>query len=99
MDKCKMLVALLLAILPIRSTNISCMDLLNQDITPQNTIIAFDLHGVVFELQKYDIAKKILALSTKGLFWHISNPFFWRRIYQLFAEGKVFESVFFELSE
>lgn len=68
-------------------------------ITPQSTIITFDIHGVLFNLDW----KKIMQLVWRnkrswGLITYIINPRFLYNTRQLAKKGTVLENIIIELS-
>ncbi len=72
---------------------------LTQDVTPQSTIIAFDLHNVVFKKQTGRIVMQSLKLLSKGTWRYTFNPRLWYRFYKIKRTSYVAEDVFRKIAK
>jgi FMN phosphatase YigB (HAD superfamily) len=70
-----------------------------QTIRPENTIIAFDLHDVIFEISTTKLFKKLAHLAWRGdngyaVAKALINPFFWYAFFNIKSETGVWEERF-----
>lgn len=70
---------------------------LSEQITPANTVIAFDLHEVLFDRSKLRIAAKSLKLVYKGMWRYLFNYRFLKTVARLRRELVVEEAIVNEL--
>lgn len=64
-------------------------------ITPANTLIAFDLHDVIFQKSPTQILRELLAMRKKGTIVKVMlNPYFWNYIRKLKKQTNVAEDLF-----
>ncbi|MFC1841900.1 HAD hydrolase-like protein [Candidatus Dependentiae bacterium] len=69
-------------------------------ITPQNTIVTFDLHDVIVNYDYWEIAKTIFKHKKKlKLFIALLNPFVWWSIIKLMYKNAVAEQYIFEIGQ
>lgn len=71
---------------------------LSQEITPQTTVIVFDLHNVVFKQQTRKMVLSCLRLISKGTWRYTLNPALWYRVYKIKANSFVAEDVFHKVT-
>lgn len=63
-----------------------------RDISPTNTIILFDLHGVLFKSDTLAMIKLIILSPCAGqIFLHLINPFFLYDVFQLYCHVYITE--------
>jgi FMN phosphatase YigB (HAD superfamily) len=67
---------------------------LHKAVTPQTTIIAFDLHNVVFKKQTRKIVMQGIRLLSKGTWRYTFSPRLWYRFYKIRAQSDVAEDIF-----
>lgn len=66
-----------------------------EQITHENTLIAFDLHDVIFQKSPTQILREILLIKGKGRIVKLAmNPYFWGYIKKLKNETNVAEDLF-----
>ncbi len=65
-----------------------------QSVTPETTIIVFDLHNVVFKRQTAKIVARCLKLLPRGTWRYTFNPVVWYRVYRLHTHSHVAEDIF-----
>jgi len=70
-----------------------CSPLLNP-VTPESTIIAFDLHDVVFKKQTRKIVMQGLRLLPRGTWRYTFSPRVWYRLYKIRSQSDVAEDIF-----
>lgn len=70
-----------------------------QKVTPESTVIAFDLHNVVFKKRTTRIFLSCIKLIPKGTWRYTLNPFLWLSAYRVSLQTKVAEDVFQRLAE
>lgn len=70
---------------------------IKQKVTPENTIIIFDLHEVLFERYKTAIAYNVIKLASKGMWYYMFNPFFWAKAKSLYSKGLIWEQIYKDL--
>lgn len=68
-------------------------------VTPETTIIAFDLHNVVFKKQTRKIVMQGLRLLPKGTWRYTLSPRLWYRFYKLRAQSAVAEDIFHKIAQ
>jgi FMN phosphatase YigB (HAD superfamily) len=68
--------------------------------TPENTILVFDLHGVLFQSQQMRMARIIMQWLywNPVLLWYVYNPVFWYDLYAAASKEAGTERVFYELA-
>ena len=66
-------------------------------ITPDSTVIAFDLHNVVFKKQMRKIVMHSIKLLPKGTWRYTFNPRVWYRLYKIRRFSQVAEDVFIKM--
>ena len=71
---------------------------LSQEVAPETTIIAFDLHNVVFKKQKRKIIMQNIRLLTKGAWRYTFSPRLWYRFYKIRRNSDVAEDIFQKIS-
>ena len=67
-------------------------------VTPETTVIAFDLHNVVFKKQTRKIVMQGLKLLSKGTWRYTFNPRLWYRVYKTHRTSHVAEDIFKKMS-
>lgn len=67
-------------------------------ITPDTTIMVFDLHNVVFKSQRRKIVVSCLKLMPRGTWRYTLNPAVWYKVYRLRAQSDVAEDIFHKVS-
>ncbi len=72
---------------------------LTSEVTPESTLIAFDLHNVVFKKQTRKIVMQGLRLLSKGTWRYTLNPRLWYRAYRVKSQSGVAEDIFEKLSK
>lgn len=70
---------------------------ITQEINSNNTLIAFDLHDVIFKKLYKKIAYKTMLLIPKGMYRSIFNPFFWHKAVTLYNKKIIWEDLFYRL--
>jgi FMN phosphatase YigB (HAD superfamily) len=75
---------------------IACLD---RKVNPQSTVLAFDLHEVVFNRLKMEIMMHVLTLMPRGMWWYACNYYFLKDIYRLRSEVVIEEAIFKKLIE
>ncbi len=68
-------------------------------VTPETTVIAFDLHNVVFKKQTRKIVMQGLRLLPKGTWRYTLSPRLWYRFYKLRSQSAVAEDIFEKMSQ
>lgn len=68
-------------------------------ISPENTLIAFDLHDVIFRKIHKIMTYKALLLISKGMYWYLLNPFFWHKAINISKEDLIWEDFYYKLIE
>lgn len=71
---------------------------LETSITPDTTVIVFDLHNVVFKSQRRKIVFSCLKLMRQGTWRYTLNPALWYKVYRLRAQSEVAEEIFHKVS-
>ncbi len=71
---------------------------LTQPVTPDSTVIVFDLHNVVFKKQTRKIIISCLKLIPRGTWKYTFNPALWYRVYRLKAVSHVAEDIFLKMT-
>lgn len=71
---------------------------LSNSITPENTVIVFDLHNVVFKRQTRKIVAACLKLLPQGTWRYTFNPGVWYRVYRLHEHSHVAEDIFHKIT-
>ncbi len=69
-----------------------------QVVTPQTTIIAFDLHNVVFKKQTRKIVMQGIRLLPQGTWRYTFSPRLWYRFYKIRSQSDVAEDIFQKMS-
>lgn len=67
-------------------------------VTPETTVIVFDLHNVVFKSQRRKIVVSCLKLMRKGTWRYTLNPALWYKVYRLRAHSAVAEDIFHKVT-
>lgn len=67
-------------------------------VTPDTTIIVFDLHNVVFKSQRRKIVFSCLKLMRQGTWRYTLNPALWYKVYRLRAHSAVAEDIFHKVT-
>lgn len=80
----------------IKITNINS-DCLKQNINPETTIIAFDLHNVVFKKKYHEMAFSALKNIPLKLWLRVFSPYFWTKLYKFKGQSTVAEDIFRKL--
>lgn len=81
------------------NSKLSFTDCLAEPISPTNTVIAFDLHNVIFK-KKYNEIVVIMLKSLKlSVLPTLINPKFWHKVYKLQTRTKVAEDLFIKLTD
>ncbi len=73
-------------------------DSLTRPITPETTVIVFDLHNVVLKKQLRKILFTSIKLMSQGTWRYTLNPALWYQVYRLRAHSDVAEDIFEKLS-
>ena len=73
------------------------IDSLKRPITPETTVIVFDLHNVVLKKQLRKIVFASLKLMSQGTWRYTLNPGLWYQVYRLKAHSDVAEDIFQKL--
>lgn len=68
-----------------------------REINKENTVIAFDLHEVIFEKVHFEMALHILKATIKGFIFYLLNPFFLYDVRKLSSETIIWEDFFSKL--
>ena len=68
------------------------------DVTPENTVIVFDLHNVVFKQQTRKIVLSCLRLLSKGTWRYTLNPSLWYKVYRFRTNSQVAEDIFHKVT-
>jgi len=71
---------------------------LSQEVNPESTVIAFDLHNVVFKKQTRKILMQNIKLLPKGAWRYTFNPRLWYRFYKIKRHSSVAEDIFHKIS-
>lgn len=71
---------------------------LTNSITPETTVIAFDLHNVVFKKQTKKIVASCIKLMPQGTWRYAFNPVLWYRVYRFKANSCVAEDIFHKVA-
>jgi FMN phosphatase YigB (HAD superfamily) len=71
----------------------------NQPITPETTIFAFDLHDVLFEKKPTEMVGYSLRGISRGMFFYLCNPFFWYTARKISSQTVIWEDFFNQLVE
>ncbi len=71
---------------------------LSEEVTPESTVIAFDLHNVVFKKQKRKILMQNIKLLHKGTWRYTFSPRLWYRFYKIRRNSNVAEDIFQKIS-
>lgn len=72
----------------------SYLESLERAVSPQTTVIAFDLHNVVFKKQTRKIVLQSLKLLPKGTWRYTFSPRLWYRFYKIKKSTNVAEDIF-----
>ncbi len=67
-------------------------------VTPDNTVIVFDLHNVVFKSQRRKIVFSCLKLMRQGTWRYTLNPALWYKVYRLRTQSQVAEDIFHKVT-
>ena len=67
-------------------------------ITPETTVIVFDLHNVVFKSRRGKIVLSCLKLMPKGTWRYTLNPALWYKAYKFKTTSQVAEDIFCKMS-
>lgn len=67
---------------------------LTDPVTPENTVVVFDLHNVVFKKQTRKIIVSCLKLIPRGTWKYTFNPALWYKVYRLRSVSHVAEDIF-----
>lgn len=70
---------------------------IGKDINNENTVIAFDLHEVIFEKVHYEMAMHLLKATVRGALIYLFNPFFWHHERKIASETIIWEDYFTKL--
>lgn len=70
---------------------------LKQEINPHTTIIVFDLHEVIFQKLIKSMVFNTIHLLPNGLYWYMFNPFFMKRLVELYIQTGIIECAVKEL--
>ncbi|MBA3751369.1 HAD hydrolase-like protein [Candidatus Dependentiae bacterium] len=71
---------------------------LSDAITPETTVIAFDLHNVVFKMQTQKVVVSCIKLMPKGTWRYAFNPVLWYRACRFKVNSNVAEDIFHKLA-
>lgn len=71
---------------------------LSEPISPDSTVIVFDLHNVVFKKQTRKIIMSCLRLIPRGTWKYTFNPALWYRVYRLRSVSHVAEDIFLKMT-
>lgn len=74
------------------------LECLSNTVTPETTVIVFDLHNVVFKRQTRKIVASCIKLLPQGTWRYTFNPVMWYRIYRLHAHSHVAEDIFHKVT-
>lgn len=77
------------------NSSIKC---LSQAITPETTVIVFDLHNVIFKRRTGKIFASCLKLLPKGTWRYTLNPAVWYKVYRLHEQSHVAEDIFHKIA-
>ena len=72
----------------------SYLESLERAVTPATTVIAFDLHNVLFKKQTPRIVLQSIKLLPKGTWRYTFNPRLWYRFYKIKKTSNVAEDIF-----
>lgn len=75
------------------------LESLSRAVNPATTVIAFDLHNVVFKKQTPKIVIQSLKLLPKGTWRYTFNPRLWYRFYKIKKTSTVAEDIFQKMSD
>lgn len=67
-------------------------------VTPETTIIAFDLHNVLFKKQTRKIVMQGIRLLPKGTWRYTLSPRLWYRFYKIRSQSDVAEDIFAKIA-
>ena len=84
---------------PFRRESLCFTNCLAKPISPKNTVIAFDLHNVVFKKKYQEMAGLMLKNLRISYLPHLLNPKFWHKIYKLQTQTQVAEDLFKRLTD
>lgn len=70
------------------------LESLSLPVSPDSTVIVFDLHNVVFKKQTRKIIMSCLKLIPRGTWKYTFNPALWYRVYRLRTVSHVAEDIF-----
>jgi HAD superfamily hydrolase (TIGR01509 family) len=82
-----------------RKKNAHYLQSLKDDVSPATTVIAFDLHNVVFKKQTRKIIVSCLKLFPQGTWRYTLNPRLWYRAYRIKATSDVAEDIFQKVAD
>ncbi len=74
------------------------LESLEVPITPETTVIVFDLHNVVFKSQRRKIVFSCLKLMRQGTWRYTLNPALWYKVYRLRTQSDVAEDIFHKVT-
>jgi FMN phosphatase YigB (HAD superfamily) len=63
-------------------------------VTPETTVIAFDLHNVIFKKQTRKIVMQGIKLLSQGTWRYTFSPRLWYRFYKIRSQSDVAEEIF-----
>ena len=78
-------------------TGESIMGELSKPISPETTIVVFDLHDVVLKRSYPDLIRQSARTLGRGLFVYLVNPLFWHKTVRFMAQNRNLEGVFKKL--
>ncbi len=70
-----------------------------KEITPENTIFAFDVHEVLFDRHRPTIVWGALKLFCKTFLYLITHPTFVKRLVEIYREHTIFEGMYCQIIE
>lgn len=71
---------------------------LESAVTPDSTVIVFDLHNVVFKSVRRKIVFSCLRLLRKGTWRYTLNPALWYKVYRIRSQSQVAEDIFHKVT-
>jgi FMN phosphatase YigB (HAD superfamily) len=71
---------------------------LTSPINPHTTLIAFDLHDVVFRRNLSEVMWRTLGVTCRGMIFYALNPFFWYKARKCGAGTEITENVYKKLT-
>ncbi len=74
------------------------LHILSDDVSPETTVIVFDLHNVVFKKQTRKIVASCLKLMRKGTWRYMFHPVVWYRAYRIRTKSNVAEDIFHKMT-